>query len=119
MQALQIRPHSPRITGFVLAGLAVLAAGAFSLGLEHQMHGAQATPFPQGDTGGLRARVADTIPEATPAREVALATGDPRGRHRAAPAETPVESAAAAGPAAIDAAAIVHDPAPDTADPPT
>ena len=45
MRGLQIPPHSRRITRFAVAGLAVLSAAAFSLGLEHQVGGAQASPF--------------------------------------------------------------------------
>ena len=69
MRGLQIPPHSRRITRFAVAGLAVLSAAAFSLGLEHQVGGARASPFltPADAPLSVDAAAKATAPDPTPA----------------------------------------------------
>jgi len=119
MPGLQIPSHSQRVTGLAVAALAVLAAGAFSFGLERQVRHTDApTPFRAGQATGLRAYV-DNIPEATPARPLEMAV-DTRARHRMPASEildvpdqvapAPAASAANAAPAA-DASATAPEAA--------
>jgi len=117
MQALQIPSHSRRITSLAVAGLAVLAAAAFSFGLERQVRRADGTAaFPVARASGLGGYV-DNIPDATPARPIEVAI-DTRVRRRAPTAEildTPDQVAPSADAApAVDASAT----APATTPPP-
>ena len=132
MPSLQIPSHSRRITGFAVAGLAVLAAGAFSFGLERQVRHVEAGPalFPAARTADAPAYV-DNIPNATPARPLEVAV-DTRARHRMSAAEildvpdqvAPPQAASAADAApAVDASATAPAPKvaaePNPAEPPT
>jgi hypothetical protein len=136
MSALEIQPHSRQASTMAVAFLSLLAAGAFVAGLNNQLIGAQAlSPFPAPAVPSAQARVADTIPEATPAPDMQLAEAGPAvPRHAARPdpsaddatlVDVPAPTAAEAPPA-VDAAATAPDtepapppPAPDNAAPPT
>lgn len=131
MQALQVPPHSPRSSSLALAALAVVAAGAFSLGLQHQLNG-RGVALQGGDTAGLRTYV-DTIPEATPAREIEVAAAVPPSRPIDASLDktSPVDISPVKDPVAVtatpatNARATVAESAPppkrqaDTEEPPT
>jgi len=124
MPRLQIPLHSRRVTSLAVAGLAVVAAAAFSFGIEHQFRRDGASPMPAGQMAVARGGYADGIPEATPARDLAVAV-DTRVRHHMPPAEVlevPDQVAApgplaAQAPPAVDAAAVAPDPAPPPSPP--
>jgi hypothetical protein len=135
MSALEIQPHSRQASTLAVTLLSLLAAGAFVAGLNNQLIGARGlSPFPAPGPAA-QARVADTIPEATPAPDMQLADAGPAvPRHAARPdpgaddpalVDVPAPPAAEAPPA-VDAAATAPDtepapppPAPDNAEPPT
>jgi hypothetical protein len=97
MAALQIPPHSRRISGLAVLGLTLLAAGSFTAGLTRQIDAANApSPFPAGPEASPRVAAASPAPAAEP--QVAVNT---RPVRHVAP-----EIAAVADPA---------DAAPDTA----
>ncbi|HLZ76022.1 hypothetical protein [Phenylobacterium sp.] len=77
MASLDIRPHSPRISGWAVAGLMLLGAGAFGAGVVHQLTPAGALPFPPQQDASLKIAVA------TPAADVAPPVDPPK--HRDAP----------------------------------
>jgi hypothetical protein len=134
MSALEIQPHSRQASTLAVAFLSLLAAGAFVAGLNNQLIGAQAlSPFP-APAPAAQARVADAIPEATPAPDMQVADASAAvARHAARPGPSAddaslvdVPAPAAEAPPAVDAAATAPDtepapppPAPDNAEPPT
>jgi len=129
MPGLSIKPHSPRVTGYAVAGLSLVALGAFGMGLHHQMGFNGPAYFPAGPAQRLQAR-AQAIPEATPAPDMQLAVAEPPSRaHHPRPAAdddanaaaapaAPAVAAPAAPLAAADAAATEADPAAPTPDAP-
>jgi hypothetical protein len=118
MAALDIRPHSRRISGLVVLGLSILAVAAFASGLARQASSGAAAPFPvtQAASPGDAGLAVGAIPLATPAPELQVAEAAPV-RHapaKAPPAETPAPdadpAAAAPPPPAVDASATAAGP---------
>ena len=70
MASLDIRPHSPRVSGWALAGLMLLGAGAFAAGVVHQLAPTAPLPFPPAQQDNIRIAVA-----APPLEPVAQARG--------------------------------------------
>src|SRR5579859_2527080 len=101
MAALDIRPHSRRISGWAVVGLSILAVGAFASGLARQASSAGPAPFPaaQAPAPGDAGLAVGAIPLATPAPELQVVDAAP-ARH--APAKDPSADGAApdADPAA-------------------
>src|SRR5437879_374918 len=94
MSALDIRPHSRRLSRLAVLALTLVAGGGFSLGLVRQL--APPAPSPFSAPQGLAA--ADVqVPEATPAPALQVATSEPAPRRHAAEAasEAPLPEAAA------------------------
>jgi hypothetical protein len=110
MAALDIRPHSRRLSTLAVAGLAVLAIGGFAEGLGRQIAAASGpSPFPPPQEKSLRIAVAKSVAPAAP-QPVAAPP-----RHVTPPA--PDDAAEAAPePPATDVSTVVADP-PQT-DPP-
>jgi len=137
MAALDIKPHSRRISGLVVVGLSILAVGAFASGLARQAQPSGPSPFPsaQGPTPSDAGLAVGAIPLATAAPELQVAVVAPVRRAPvkdlsadvAAPdaAPGPAASVAPATDASANAAeaaptptpAVENQPAP--ADPPT
>jgi hypothetical protein len=111
MAALDIKPHSRRISGLVIVGLSILAVGAFASGLARQANPSGASPFPlaQGSAAYDASQAVGAIPLATPAPELQVAEAAPV-RH--APAKDP-SADAAADPNAPSPAAATAPPAVD------
>jgi len=125
MSALDIRPHSRRLSRLAVLALALVAGGGFTLGLVRQLGPPSPSPFspPQG-----AAAAGVQVPEATAAPALQVATNEPAARRRAAeaapdtppteaddaaPPEPPVPAAAGADTVpAADAAATAPGPAP-------
>jgi hypothetical protein len=130
MSALDIRPHSRRLSRNAVLALALVAGGSFALNLARQLAPPGPSPFsaPQGMA------VAVQVPEATPAPAMQVATSEPPPRRHAEEAapETPPEAADAAAPEllavpaaaspdalpAADTSATAPDPAPPPEPPP-
>jgi hypothetical protein len=134
MTALDIQPHSRRISSFAIVGLSVVAAGAFAAGLSRQINRSEPAPYVAGAPPSAAALAAAAAPEATPAPDMQISTSAPVKRHGPPLLDLPApDSEAAATPAASDASATVAappvasppvappppEPAPETADPPT
>jgi hypothetical protein len=101
MAALDIRPHSRRLSALAVAGLAVLAIGGFTAGLGRQVASSMGpSPFPPKQEPSLRIQVAGGAPMA--AAQAPLLQRTPRP----APAEQ------AEAPPAVDVSAVVADPSP-------
>ena len=109
-----------------LAAFAVLAAGSFSLGLQHQLNGSS-TDFPSADAAGLQAYV-DAIPDATPARDEVATAVPPVLRINASLGKTTLDKtmaadlaaakdpvAALASPVTEVSATVAESPVPSTA----
>lgn len=113
MSALDIRPHSRRLSRSAVLALALLAGGSFTLGLVRQL--APPAPSPFSAPQGLSA--AAQVPEATPAPSLQVATSEPPRRRAAEAApETPPPEAAAPELLPVPAAASADAaPATDTA----
>jgi hypothetical protein len=123
MAALDIRPHSPRISGWVVAGLMALGVSAFAAGMIHQIAPTGPLPFPppQQVTQATPAAPAPVLQYASterPAPRAALAVNEipPNTSVSQSPAAIPDDDAQ--GPTAVDASAIAADPAPPRAEPP-
>jgi hypothetical protein len=119
MAALQIRPHSRRLSGLAVLGLTLLAAASFTAGLTRQIGAANApSPFPAGQEAAPQAAIASPAP----AGDFQVAARTPPPRHAApqdtaAAASVDVEPVAASGAEplpATDASAT----APDQPEPP-
>jgi hypothetical protein len=119
MAALDIRPHSRRISGLVVLGLSIVAVGAFASGLARQVSSAGPAPYPaaQASLPADAGLAVGAIPLATPAPELQAADATPVRRAPlkdlsadiAAPGADP---ATAAAPPPVDAAATAADRAP-------
>ena len=123
MPGLQIQPHSRRLSNLAVVGLALLAAGAFGIGVSRQVHPPGAL-FPAAETTPAQAgSAAAAIPEATPAPDMQLAAVAPAPRHHLAKdaALDPAagEAPGAETPPAVDTAAIVGDAPPSPGPAPT
>jgi hypothetical protein len=126
MAALDIQPHSRRISGMAVAVLMLVAAGSFTVGLTHQMVADAATTERPQTSASAQAYAA--IPEATPAPNPQLAAGTAPHR-KAAPdpepepqplADEPTAPPTAEAAPAVDAAATAPEPPPPSDEaPPT
>ena len=124
MSALEIKPHSRRLSGWAVGALSLLAAGSFTAGLARQIGAANApSPFPTGQEASPQVATAS-------APTMQLAAGTPAPRHAVAEAppalDVPPQTAPAAEPVpTTDASATAPDqaapaPAPlPPEDPPT
>ncbi|MFI4964704.1 MAG: hypothetical protein ACHP9T_04980, partial [Caulobacterales bacterium] len=77
---VDIPPHSRRVSGLVVAGLALLGTASFAVGLAHQMAPAGPSPFPPAQ-GPVAAARPNAVPDATPAPDMQLAAVGPPVRH--------------------------------------
>lgn len=111
MARLDIRAHSPRISGYAVAGLMLLGAGAFAAGVVHQLNPAGPLPFPPPQPPSLSVAAASPAPEPV----LQAPTPDRPARH----AEVEEASADIAPPAAAQAAADASATAPDAVKPPS
>lgn len=106
MASLDIRPHSPRVSGWAVAGLMLLGAGAFAAGIVHQLAPNGPPPFPPPQQASLR------IADATPAPAAPLPVERPTRREAPPPeADAPPRLDLAQPAPGADASAT----APDTA----
>jgi hypothetical protein len=117
---LEIQPHSRRLTGLAVAGLALVAAGSFTAGLARQVGAPAArSPFPPPQAAVAFAGA----PEATPAPDMQLAVAAPPPRRHTARAAAETAStddgAVSAADAQTAAAADASATAPDGAAAPT
>jgi hypothetical protein len=103
MAALDIRPHSQRLSLLAVAGLAVLALGGFAAGLGRQIASASApSPFPPPQEKSLRIEVANGVAPAP------IPVAPPKHAPRTPAPDDTLETAQA--PPAADASALVADP---------
>jgi hypothetical protein len=118
MAALDIRPHSRRISGVVVVGLSILAVGAFASGLARQASSPGPAPFPatRAPSPGDAGLAVGAIPLATPAPDLQVADAAPvrhaPAKDPAADATAPDADPAVAAPPAVDAAATAAEPPP-------
>jgi hypothetical protein len=106
MASLDIRPHSHRLSAMAVAGLSVLAAGAFAVGISRQL-APQTAPFPPPQEPALQIQ-AGGPPEAVAAPVEPAPLLQHTSRH---PADEPADSASAPAVAA-EASATAADGAP-------
>lgn len=100
MAALDIRPHSHRVSVLAAAGLSLLAVVAFAAGVTRQLAPQGPSPFPPPQEASLRIEVANGVapPPADPPRH------SPRAPALDEAAET------AQPPPGVDVSAVVADP---------
>jgi hypothetical protein len=121
MAALDIRPHSPRVSGWAVAGLMALGVSAFAAGMIHQIAPSGPLPFPpaQQATQATSAAQAPVLQYASSERPAHAAPAvdeiPPNTSASQSPAAVPDD--AAPTPPAVDASATAADPAPPQAEP--
>ena len=113
MAALDIRPHSPRISGWAVAGLMVLGVGAFTAGMIHQIAPAGPLPFPppQQVTQAAPAAPDPVLQYASAERPAPRAPRPPTiaAQHRGPAGAAAIADDAARTPPAVDASATAAD----------
>jgi len=125
MAALQIPPHSRRLSNIAVLSLSVISVAGFAAGVSRETPSSGPSPFPSPPATGQR--LTDAIPDATPAPDMQVAATEPRHLRRAVEpaAETTVDTAVSAPdggtetPAADVAATVPDAPPPPPPEPPS